>query len=131
IAAKVSGALVDINVTFAYQGAGAGTGIVVSSSGEVLTNNHVINGATRITATDVGNGRTYDATVVGYDPSHDIAVLQLKGASGLATATLGNSSKLSVGDPVVGVGNAGGVGGTPSSAGGKVTALDRWITPPD
>ena len=131
IAAKVSGALVDINVTFAYQGAGAGTGIVVSSSGEVLTNNHVINGATRITATDVGNGRTYDATVVGYDPSHDIAVLQLKGASGLATATLGNSSKLSVGDPVVGVGNAGGVGGAPASAGGKITALNRSITAGD
>jgi S1-C subfamily serine protease len=131
IAAKVSGALVDVNVTFPYAGAGAGTGIVVSSSGEVLTNNHVIDGATRITATDIGNGRTYEATVVGYDPGHDIAVLQLQGASGLATATLGNSSKLSVGNPVVGVGNAGGAGGAPSSAGGKVTALDQSITAGD
>jgi len=132
IARKVGGALVDVNSTFANQsGAGAGTGIVVSSNGEVLTNNHVIDGATRITATDVGNGKTYEATVVGYDQSHDIAVLQLEGASGLTTATLANSSKLSVGDPVVGVGNAGGVGGTPTYAGGKITALNQSITAGD
>jgi len=132
IARKVDPALVDVNVMFENQsGAGAGTGIVVSSSGEVLTNNHVIDGATRITVTDVGNGRTYDATVVGYDQSHDIAVLQLKGASGLATASLGKSSKLSVGEPVVGIGNAGGSGGTPSYAGGRVTALNQSITAGD
>src|SRR5262249_60192418 len=119
----------DVNRRFATQaGAGAGTGIGVSWNGEVLTNNHVIDGATRITATDVGNGRTYEATVVGYAPSHDIAVLQLKGASGLTTATLGASSKLSVGDPVVGVGNAGGVGGTPTYAGGQITAPNQSIT---
>jgi S1-C subfamily serine protease len=132
IARTVGGALVDVNSTFSNQsGAGAGTGIVVSSSGKVLTNNHVIDGATRITATDVGNGRTYEATVVGYDQSHDIAVLQLEGASGLTTATLGGTSKLSVGDPVVGIGNAGGVGGTPTYAGGKVTALNQSITAGD
>jgi S1-C subfamily serine protease len=132
IAQKVDPALVDVNVMFENQsGAGAGTGIVVSSSGEVLTNNHVIDGATRITVTDVGNGRTYDATVVGYDQSHDIAVLQLKGASGLATAALGKSSKLSVGDPVLGIGNAGGSGGTPTYAGGRVTALNQSITAGD
>ena len=80
----------NINTVYSYAGgAGAGTGIVITSDGKVLTNNHVIDGATQITATDVGNGRTYQATVVGYDPSHDIAVLQLQNASGLATATLG------------------------------------------
>jgi len=132
IAAKVSPALVDINVDFGYEGAaGAGTGIVVRSDGRVLTNNHVINGATRITATDVGNGKTYDATVVGYDPSKDVAVLQLKGASGLATVAIGDSSGVSTGDEVVGVGNAGGVGGTPSNAGGTITALGRSITAAD
>jgi S1-C subfamily serine protease len=132
IARKVDPALVDVNVMFENQsGAGAGTGIVVSSSGQVLTNNHVIDGATRITVTDVGNGRTYDATVVGYDQSHDIAVLQLEGASGLTTATLGKSSKLSVGDPVLGIGNAGGSGGTPTYAGGRVTALNQSITAGD
>ncbi len=132
IAAKVDPALVDINSTFSYQAAaGSGTGIVLTSSGEVLTNNHVIDGATRISVTDVGNGKTYSATVVGYDSTHDIAVIQLEGASGLATAKFGNSSTLSVGEPVVAIGNAGGVGGTPTAAGGSITALGQAITASD
>jgi S1-C subfamily serine protease len=132
IAGKVSPGLVDINAKYSYQSAsGAGTGIVISSNGEVLTNNHVIDGATSIFATDIGNGKTYTATVVGYDPSHDLAVLQLKGASGLKTATFADSSALKVGDAVVGIGNAGGVGGKPSSAGGSITALNQSITASD
>ncbi len=132
IAANVNDALVDIDVQSSYQGAaGAGTGIVISADGKVVTNNHVIAGATKITATDIGNGKTYDVNVLGYDPSHDIAVLQLQGASGLASAKLGDSSKLSVGDAVVGVGNAGGGGGTPSSAGGSIGALNQTITAAD
>jgi S1-C subfamily serine protease len=132
IAAKISPALVDINSTFGYQGAqGAGTGIVLTSNGEVLTNNHVINGATKITATDVGNGKTYTATVLGYDDSHDVALLKLNGASGLQTARLADSSKVAVGESVVAVGNAGGTGGTPSNAGGSVTALNQSITAGD
>ncbi|MCL9797967.1 S1C family serine protease [Frankia sp. AgKG'84/4] len=132
IAAKASPALVDINATFSYQSSeGAGTGIVLSSTGEVLTNNHVINGATSISATDVGNGKTYSATVVGYDATHDIAVLRLGDASGLTTATLGDSSTAAVGQSVVAIGNAGGTGGTPSSAGGAITALDQSITAND
>lgn len=129
LAAKVDPGLVDVNSTFSYQSdAGEGTGIVLTANGEVLTNNHVVEGATRITVTDIGNGKTYDATVVGYDTSHDVAVLQLKDASGLQTAKLGDSSKLAVGDAVVGVGNAGGVGGTPSYAGGEITGLGKAIT---
>ena len=113
----MSPALVDINSTFGYQSAqGAGTGIVLTSNGEILTNNHVINGATKISVTDVGNGQTYNANVVGYDDSGDIAVLQLQGASGLQTAKLGDSSSVAVGEGVVGIGNAGGTGGTPSFA---------------
>ena len=132
IAAKVDPALVDIDVSLGYQSAGgAGTGIVVSSDGEVLTNNHVIAGATKITAVDVGNGKTYTAKVVGYDPSHDLAVLQLQGASGLRTATFGDSSKVAVGDGVVGIGNAGGTGGTPSTAGGSVTGTAAQVTAAD
>jgi len=132
IAAKVDPAIVDIDSNLSYQGAsGAGTGIVVSSNGEVLTNNHVIEGATKLTATDVGNGKTYNVSVVGYDPESDVAVLQLQGASGLETASLGDSSKLSVGDPVVGIGNAGGGGGTPSAAGGSITALNTSLTAED
>ena len=128
IAAKVAPAIVDINSTLGYQsGLAAATGIVVSSDGKVLTNNHVIAGSTKLTATDVGNGKTYTATVVGYDVSHDIAVLQLQGASGLETAKIGDSSTAKVGQAVVGIGNAGGVGGAPASAGGSITALNQSI----
>jgi S1-C subfamily serine protease len=129
IAAKVDPAIVDVNSTMGYESAGgAGTGIVVTSNGEVLTNNHVIEGATKITATDVGNGKTYTATVVGYDPSRDVAVLQLQNASGLTTASFGDSSKISVGTSIVGIGNAGGAGGTPTPAGGSVTGLNASLT---
>ena len=114
-AAAVSKGLVDINTTIGFDGAqGAGTGIVLSADGLVLTNHHVVAGATAIRATDVGNGKTYEATVLGYDSTHDMAVLQLKSASGLAVAPLGSSSTVKVGDAVIAVGNAGGVGGTPS-----------------
>jgi S1-C subfamily serine protease len=132
IASRVSPGLVDVTSTLGYAGATAmGTGIVLTSNGEVLTNNHVINGATSVKVTDIGNGKTYQATVVGYDASHDIAVLQLTGASGLTTATTGNSSTVRVGDNVVGIGNAGGKGGTPSVAAGTVTALNQSITASD
>ncbi len=131
IAAKVDPGLVDINTTLGYsQEQAAGTGIVISSNGVILTNNHVINGATKISVTDVGNNKTYTAKVVGYDRSHDIAVLQLQNASGLQTAPL-STSNASVGENVVGVGNAGGTGGTPSAAGGTVTALNQSITASD
>jgi len=132
IAAAVSPGIVDINTTLGYRGAqAAGTGMVLTSSGEVLTNNHVIEGATSITATDVGSGQTYTASVVGYDPSEDVAVLQLTGASGLQTVTIGDSSAVRVGQRVIGIGNAGGTGGTPSYAGGSVTAIDQSITATD
>jgi S1-C subfamily serine protease len=131
IAAKVAPAVVDINVNFSYQNAqGAGTGIVLTSNGVVLTNNHVIDGATSINVTDVGNGRTYSASVLGFDPSQDVALIQLHGASGLRTAKLATSAP-SVGQPVVALGNAGGAGGTPSSAGGSITAVDQSISASD
>ena len=78
-----------------------------------------------------GNGQTYKASVVGYDKAHDVAVVQLAGASGLTTASIGDSSALKVGDAVVGVGNAGGVGGQPSSAPGSVVGLDTSLTAAD
>jgi S1-C subfamily serine protease len=132
IEAQVDPGLVDVVSTLGYQQAeAAGTGLVLTSSGEVLTNNHVIEGATSITVTDVGNSRSYQAKVVGYDRSHDIAVLQLQGASGLTTVTLGNSSAAAVGQQVVALGNAGGKGGTPSVATGRITGLDASITASD
>jgi S1-C subfamily serine protease len=131
IAAKVDPALVDVNVTFGYQDVGgAGTGIVITSNGEVLTNNHVIDGATSISVTDLGNGQTYGATVLGYDNTHDMAVLQLTDASGLHTATISTSAP-TVGEAVVAIGNVGGKGGTPTASGGSITALDQSIDASD
>ena len=132
IRAEVMPGLVDINGVLGYETEEvAGTGMVLTPTGKVLTNNHVIEGATKLTAVDLGNGRTYKAKVLGYTRTEDIALLQLVGASGLKTVRIGNSSSLKVGEPVVGIGNAGGTGGTPSAAGGSVTALDQSITASD
>jgi S1-C subfamily serine protease len=130
VASRIDPGLVDVN-TETSDGAAAGTGMVVTSNGEVITNNHVISGATKISVYDIGNGRTYSAQVVGYDRSQDVAVIQLQSASGLSTVPLGDSSTLRVGSSVVTIGNAGGVGGTPTVAGGSVAALDRSITAGD
>ena len=81
--------------------------------------------------TVVSTGRSYTATVVGTNPSDDVSVLQLTGASGLATAKLGDSASVEVGDAVTAVGNAGGTGGTPTAATGAVTALNQSITASD
>ena len=132
IAKRVDPALVDVVSTEGDQGAvAAGTGIVLTSDGTVLTNNHVIRGATSIKVTDVGNGRTYTAKVVGYDATKDVAVIKLQNASGLTTAALGDSSSVRTGDGVTALGNAGGKGGTPSVASGTVTALNQSITASD
>ncbi|HUI04264.1 MAG TPA: trypsin-like peptidase domain-containing protein [Acidimicrobiales bacterium] len=132
IADKIDPGVVDINTELGYDnGEAAGTGMVIESSGVVLTNNHVIDGATSISVTDVGNGQTYTATVVGSDSTSDVAVLRLAGASGLRTVPVGDSSSVAVGDAITAVGNAEGAGGTPSTAAGSVTALDQAITAQD
>jgi len=132
VASGVAPGLVDIDSTLSYEGAEAeGTGMVLTSNGEILTNNHVIEGGSSIRVVDVGNGKTYGANVVGYDRTADVAVLQLEHASGLQTVRIGNSSSVRTGQGVVGIGNAGGAGGTPSFAGGSVTALDQSITARD
>ncbi|TDO45717.1 S1-C subfamily serine protease [Kribbella sp. VKM Ac-2527] len=132
VAAEVSPGLVDVNTVLGYEGArAAGTGIVLTSDGEILTNHHVIEGATEISVTAVATGKVYKASVVGYDESHDIAVLKLQDASGLETAKIGDSSEVKLGDQVVGVGNAGGDGGEPSYTAGQVTGLNESITATD
>ncbi len=107
-------------------GAAAGTGMVLTSSGRVLTNNHVIAGATSVRVTVPKTHRSYTAHVVGYDVADDVAVLKLDGASGLATVTRGSSS-VAVGDSVTAVGNAGGSGSITTS-GGKVTRVGETIS---
>ena len=132
IAAKVDPAVVDVNTVLGYaNGRAAGTGIVLTSDGLVLTNNHVVAGATSISVTSIGTGKDYTATVVGYDRSEDVAVIKLAGASKLPTANLANSSAVRTGDGVVAIGNANGAGGTPTVAAGTVRALDRSITAGD
>jgi S1-C subfamily serine protease len=132
IASRVDPALVNVTSTLGLQGAtGKGTGIVLSSDGEILTNNHVIHGATSVSVTDIGNGKTYSAKVIGYDAAHDVAVIKASGASGLTTASLGDSGTVKVGDAVTALGNAGGRDGTPAVASGSVTALNQSITASD
>jgi len=131
IAAKVDPGIVDVVTNLGYQGGkAAGTGMVLTSTGEVLTNNHVIDGATSIKATDIGNGRTYTAKVVGYDKTHDVAVLQLQNASGLQTVTLSSTSP-QTGQKVIALGNALGKGGTPSVVSGRINGLGQSITASD
>ena len=126
IAASVDPGLVDITTQLSLQqGTAAGTGMIISSSGLILTNNHVIAGATSISVRDVATGKVYKATVVGYDVSSDIAVLQLKNASGLTT--IKTNTAVTKGESIVGIGNAGGTGGTPSFAAGSVLAVNQTI----
>jgi S1-C subfamily serine protease len=124
-------AIVDIDTQLGQGQSAAGTGMVLTSNGEVLTNNHVIYGASSISVQVTSTGAMYSATVVGYDAGHDVAVLQLVGASGLATMPIGDSSTVQVGASVTALGNALGRGGPPASAAGHVTALDQSITASD
>jgi S1-C subfamily serine protease len=105
--------------------------MIVTSNGQVLTNNHVIRGATSIQVTIEGRSSSYTAQVVGVDPTDDIALLQIQGVSGLPTVTLANSSTLSVGQDVVAIGNALGKGGTPTVTQGSISALGLSITVSD
>ncbi len=132
IAAKVDPSVVDIASTLGYQsGAAAGTGMVLTASGQVLTNNHVIGGATSLTAQVNGEGETYKVKVLGSDSTHDVALIQLVGASGLTPVTVGDPSRVSVGDQVVALGNALGRGGPPAVETGFVTGIDQSITAGD
>ena len=130
-AAPIGQGSVVIETTLAYQdAAAAGTGIVLTSSGEVLTNNHVINGATTVKVVIPSSGKTYTARVVGYSKTADVALLKLSNASNLKTLTLGSSARVSVGQTVRALGNAGGTGRI-SSATGTITGLGKSITASD
>lgn len=130
VTAAVAPGVVNINVLTA-QGQGAGTGMILTSDGLVLTNNHVVRGATRLVVIDADTGDRYDAKVLGTAPTRDVALIQLVGAKGLDTVRTGNSDTVKVGDPVVALGNAGGHGGTPTVVPGTVVALGRSITASD
>jgi S1-C subfamily serine protease len=120
--------VVVIESAFGYQrSAGAGTGVVLTSSGEVMTNNHVIRGATTIRVLVPRTGRRYTASVLGYSVTADIAVLKLQSASGLGPALLGTSTGLRRGQAVTAVGNAGGTSRLATTR-GTITGIGRTIT---
>jgi S1-C subfamily serine protease len=126
----VDPAVVDITTRISG-GEAAGTGMVLTSSGLVLTNNHVIDGATAISVQIAGSGPSYTAHVVGYDVVDDIALIKLDNASGLTTVAIGNSTALTVGDHVVTIGNALGSAGPHAVSSGAIQALDQSITAND
>lgn len=125
---KPTKGVVLVTTNLAYQnGNAAGTGIVLTKTGEVMTNNHVIRGATTITVIVPASGKRYSASVVGYDIADDVALIKLNGATGLAVATRGNSAKLKLGAATTAVGNANG-GGKLVITKGRVTGLNRTIS---
>jgi S1-C subfamily serine protease len=127
---KVAPGLVIINTTLQYNSEqAAATGMVITSDGLVLTNNHVIEDSTSIVAR-TANGQKYQAKVVGYDVTGDVALIQLQGASGLKTVPIGNSAAIKTGDSVVAMGNAEGQSAIVPAA-GQVTALNQTITAGD
>jgi S1-C subfamily serine protease len=130
---QVEPGIVDVNSNLQYlQETAEGTGLVIdAAAGLVLTNNHVIDGATSVTITPVTSGKSYPARVVGYDLTHDVALLQVQGLTGLKPVALGDSSRLKVGTPVLAIGNEAGQGGSPTVAPGVISSLDRTIVASD
>ncbi|WP_093800230.1 S1C family serine protease [Streptomyces sp. Wb2n-11] len=124
VAQAVSPSIVEISATSA-SGASTGSGVIITADGEIITNNHVVSGASSVKV-ELSSGRTYTADVVGTDPDKDLALIELRGASGLKAATLGDSDDVEVGDEVVAIGSPEGLTGTVTS--GIVSALDRDVT---
>jgi S1-C subfamily serine protease len=131
IASSASPAIVNIATTLSGGQQAAGSGMVLTSSGEVLTNNHVINGATSIQVEVGVTGKTYTAKVLGYDVEDDVALIKLNNASGMKTISTAAANSVSKNDAVVAIGNALGKMGTPSVVAGYVTAIHQQITAGD
>ncbi|MFJ5225531.1 S1C family serine protease [Streptomyces sp. NPDC088400] len=124
VAQAVSPAIVEIIAT-TTGGQATGSGVIITSDGEIVTNNHVVSGASSVKV-QLDDGKSYTANVVGTDPDKDLALIKLEGASGLKTASLGDSSQVKVGDEVVAIGSPEGLTGTVTS--GIISALNRDVT---
>jgi S1-C subfamily serine protease len=147
VLAKVEPAVVSIHTTgfqaapttnpFGFGGFGggggtafeaAGTGMIVSATGDVLTNNHVIAGATKVTVNLFGQSKAYDATVVNTDPTDDVALIHIQGVSGLPTVTFAAANAVQVGDSVLAIGNALDLNAqTPTVTEGIISAEHRTV----
>ena len=130
---EVEPGIVDVTSNLRYlQETAEGTGFVIdAAAGLVLTNNHVIDGATSVTVTPVTSGKSYPARVLGYDRTDDVALLQLPGATGLKAVTTRRLRARAVGTPVLAIGNEAGQGGSPTVAPGVISSLDRTIVASD
>jgi len=130
---KVEPGIVDVDANLQYlEETAEGTGFVINAAaGLILTNNHVIDGATSVTVTPVASGQTYTARVLGYDQSADVALLQLTGVADLKAVKIGDSSQVAAGTPVLAIGNEAGQGGSPTVAPGVISSLDRTIEASD
>jgi S1-C subfamily serine protease len=130
---KVEPAVVDVTSTLRYDGETAeGTGVIISAAGAlVLTNNHVIRDATKVAVRLTASGRQYPARVVGADVTADVALLQIQGAARLVVATMGNSSTVTAGTPVLAIGNRAGADGDPADTPGVISALGQTIQASD
>ncbi|MEV8317105.1 trypsin-like peptidase domain-containing protein [Streptomyces sp. NPDC059900] len=124
VAQAVSPSIVEISAK-SNSGEATGSGVIITDDGEIITNNHVISGATSVKVT-TNDGKSYDAKVVGTDSKKDLALIKLQDASGLKAASLGNSDNVKIGDDVVAIGSPEGLTGTVTS--GIISALDRDVT---
>lgn len=127
VLARVEPAVVAIGVS-GSEGRGAGTGMVLTPDGEVLTNNHVVEGAVAIQVTLNSESEPRQADLVGADPSADLAIIKIRGASGLKTVELGSSAAARVGDEVIAIGNALALPGGPTVTQGIISAKDRTLS---
>jgi putative serine protease PepD len=127
VVAKAGPAVVSVQASFGGRRTGAGTGVVLTADGEVLTNAHVVGGAASVRVTLAGESQARDADVVGIDAAADLALLHIPGANGLPVAELGRSADVRVGDDVVAIGNALALRGGPTVTRGIVSALDRTL----
>ncbi|CAM5607717.1 S1C family serine protease [Streptomyces purpurascens] len=124
VAKAVSPSIVEISAD-SNAGSSTGSGVIITGDGEIITNNHVVAGASQIKVT-TNDGKSYTAKIVGTDSKKDLALIKLENASGLKTATLGDSAGVGVGDQVVAIGSPEGLTGTVTS--GIISALDRDVT---
>ncbi|MFJ5777447.1 S1C family serine protease [Streptomyces sp. NPDC093094] len=124
VAEAVSPSIVEISAT-GGAGSSTGSGVIITDDGEIVTNNHVVSGASQISVR-TSDGKEYPAEVVGTDSAKDLALIELSGASGLKAASLGDSGAVRIGDQVVAIGSPEGLTGTVTS--GIVSALDRDVT---
>jgi putative serine protease PepD len=127
ILAKAGPAVVTIRTSGTGSRGAAGTGIVLTADGEVLTNAHVVRGAAIVRVRLDGESQSRDASIIGSDGANDLALLKIRDASGLATAALGRSADVKVGDDIVAIGNALGLQGEPTVTRGIVSATDRTL----